>query len=85
MLVNPNSYIMVAQTESKVIGFIGFMTRTSIIHSGLCGLIDELVVSKRYRGKGVGKKLLNAALEGCKKLGCCEVELSTEFSNTNAR
>ncbi len=59
VLTNPNSYILLAETEGKVIGFISFMTRKTIIHSGLCGLIDELVVSKRYRRKGVGKELIN--------------------------
>ncbi len=85
VLTNPNSYILLAGTEGKVIGFISFMTRKTIIHSGLCGLIEELVVSKRYRGKGVGKELINAAVEECKKLRCCEVEVSTEFTNVNAR
>ncbi len=85
VLTNPNSYILLAETEGKVIGFISFMTRKTIIHSGLCGLIDELVVSKRYRRKGVGKELIKAAIEECKKLRCCEVELSTEFTNVNAR
>ena len=84
-LTNPNSYILVAETEGKVIGFISFMTRKTIIHSGLCGLIDELVVFKRYRRKGVGKELINAAVEECRKLRCCEVEVSTEFTNVNAR
>lgn len=84
-LTNPNSYILLAEREGKVIGFISFMTRKTIIHSGLCGLIDELVVSKRYRRKGVGKELINAAIEECKKLRCCEVEVSTEFTNVNAR
>lgn len=84
-LTNPNSYILVAETEGKVIGFISFMTRNTIVHSGPCGLIDELVVSKRHRRKGVGKELIKAAVEECKKLRCCEVEVSTEFTNVNAR
>lgn len=84
-LTNPNSYILLAEREGKVIGFISFMIRKTIIHSGLCGLIDELVVSKRHRRKGVGKELIDAAIEECKKLRCCEVEVSTEFTNVNAR
>lgn len=84
-LTNPNSYILVAETEGKVIGFISFMTRKTIVHSGPCGLIDELVVSKRHCRKGVGKELIKAAVEECKKLRCCEVEVSTEFANVNAR
>lgn len=84
-LTNPNSYILVAETEGKVIGFISLMTRKTIIHSSPCGLIDELVVSKRHRRKGVGKGLIKAAVEECEKLRCCEVEVSTEFTNVNAR
>lgn len=84
-LTNPNSYILLAEREGKVIGFISFMIRKTIIHSGLCGLIDELVVSKRHRRKGVGKELIDAAIEECKKLRCCEVEVNTEFTNVNAR
>jgi len=84
-LTNPNCYILLAETEGKVIGFISFMTRKTIIHSDLCGLIDELVVSKRYRRKGAGKELIHAAVEKCKKLRCCEVEVSTELTNVNAR
>jgi len=84
-LTNPNSYILVAETEGKVIGFISFMTRKTIIHSGPCGLIDELVVSKKYRRKEVGKELIKAAIEKCERLRCCEVEVSTESTNVNAR
>ena len=84
-LTNPNSYILLAETEGKLVGFTTFMTRKTIVHSVPCGLMDELVVSKRHRRKGVGKELINAAIEECKKLRCCEVEASTEFTNVNAR
>ena len=67
-LTNPNSYILVTETEGKVIGFISFMTRKTIMHSHPCALIDELVASKRYRRKGVGKELINVAIEECKML-----------------
>ena len=85
VLKDPSSYILLAEIDGKAVGFIHFTTRTTIIHSGPSGLIDELAVSKRYREKGVGKELISAAVEKCKKLGCCEAEVSTEFTNTSAR
>jgi ribosomal protein S18 acetylase RimI-like enzyme len=48
-------------------------------------LIDELVVASSFRDKGVGRELLDAAVEKCKQLGCSEVEVSTEFTNTKAK
>ena len=49
------------------------------------GLIDELVVTKESRNSGIGKRLILAAADKRRELGCCEVEVSTEKSNTKAR
>jgi hypothetical protein len=38
-----------------------------------------------YQGKGIGKQLVLAAIERCRQLGCCEVEVSTEQTNLKAR
>jgi len=84
-LSDANYYLLIAEMNEAVIGFINFTIRKTLLHSGPSGLIDELVVSKSYRGKGVGKQLIYAAIEKCRQLGCCEVEVSTEFTNTNAR
>ena len=84
-LKDTNSYILIAEVSGTLIGFINFTTRRTLLHTGLSGLIDELVVSKNHRGKGIGKQLIYSAIEKCKHLGCCEVEVTTEFANTNAR
>jgi GNAT superfamily N-acetyltransferase len=48
-------------------------------------LIGDFVVAREHRGKGVGRKLIETAIERCKEMGCCEVEVTTEFTNTDAR
>ncbi len=85
LLSEANSHILVAEIEGVVVGFINFTTRKTILHRGLSGLIDELIVAKSYRGKGVGKQLLSSAIEKSRQLGCCEVEVSTEKTNIKAR
>lgn len=80
-----NSHILLAEIEDVVVGFINFTTRKTISHRGLSGLIDELIVAKSYRGKGVGKQLLSSVIEKSRQLGCCEVEVSTEETNIKAR
>jgi ribosomal protein S18 acetylase RimI-like enzyme len=67
------------------VGFINFSTRRTTMHLAPSGLIDELVVSRRSRGTGIGKHLIQSAVDRCRELGCCEVEVSTEKSNTRAR
>ena len=85
LLRYPNSYLLVAEIEDNIVGFINFTTRKTVLHPGLSGLIDELVITKSHRNKGIGKQLLLAAIEKCKQLGCCEVEVSTENVNSKAR
>ena len=85
LLSEDNSYILVAEIEGIVVGFINFTTRKTILHRGLSGLIDELTIAKSYRGKSIGRQLLSSAIEKSHQLGCCEVEVSTEKTNAKAR
>jgi len=85
LLSDASSHFLVAEIEGVIVGFINFTTRKTVLHRGPSGLIDELVITKSYRGKGIGKRLLSAAIEKCKQLGCCEIEVSTEKLNTKAR
>jgi ribosomal protein S18 acetylase RimI-like enzyme len=85
LLSEVNSHILVAEIEGMVAGFVNFTTRKTILHRGLSGLIDELIVAKSYRGKGIGKQLLSSAIEKSRQLGCCEVEVSTEKTNIKAK
>jgi len=85
LLSEANSYILVAEIEGIIVGFVNFTTRKTILHRGLSGLIDELIIAKGYRGKSIGRQLLSSAIEKSRQLGCCEVEVSTEKTNIKAR
>ncbi|MBA7527684.1 hypothetical protein ES705_19862 [subsurface metagenome] len=74
-----------AEVKGVIAGFVNFTTRKTILHHSLSGLIDELIVAKSYRGKGIGKQLLSSAIKKSRQLGCCEVEVSTEKTNIKAR
>jgi GNAT superfamily N-acetyltransferase len=82
---DPAARFLVARSADHVVGFANFTTRRTIIHLSESGLIDELVVSREYRGKGVGKRLVSEVVDKCRELGCCELEVSTMVSNKNAR
>jgi len=85
LLNDADSHFLVAAMEGTPVGFIHFTVRQTVLHPGPSALIDELVVAKEYQAKGVGKQLVLAAIEKCKQLGCCEVEVSTEKTNVRAR
>jgi len=85
LIKDPGHHFLLAKDKNKAVGLVNFTTRKTILHPRPSGLIDELIVSRSHRGKGIGKNLLLAAIEECRKLGCCEVEVSTEKSNTYAQ
>jgi GNAT superfamily N-acetyltransferase len=85
LLNDANSHFLVAELEGTPVGFINFTVRQTVLHRSPSAMIDELVVTKEYRRKGIGKQLVLAAIEKCRKLGCCEVEVSTEQTNVKAR
>ena len=82
---NPDSHFIVARSSNTITGFANFTVRKTILHSSGSALIDELIVSEKYRGQGVGKELLFEVVNRCRELGCCELEVSTLMSNQTAR
>jgi GNAT superfamily N-acetyltransferase len=85
LLKDARSHFLVAATKGTPVGFIHFTVRQTVMHRSPSAMIDELVVTKEYQGRGVGKQLVLATIEKCKQLGCCEVEVSTEKTNVKAR
>jgi ribosomal protein S18 acetylase RimI-like enzyme len=84
LLGDSNSHLLVARSGGEVVGFINFTIRRTALHAGPSGLIDELIVHSNLRGAGVGRSLVMAAAETCRRLGCGELEVSTEKTNTPA-
>jgi GNAT superfamily N-acetyltransferase len=85
LLKDDRSHFLVAATKGTPVGFIHFTVRQTVLHRSPSAMIDELVATKEYQGKGIGKQLVLATIEKCKQLGCCEVEVSTEKTNVKAR
>jgi ribosomal protein S18 acetylase RimI-like enzyme len=77
--------LLAARTAGTVCGFLHLAIRQGILHDRPVGLIDELVVGREFRGQGVGRLLMDAAIDRCRDLGCCEVEVSTERANLRAQ
>ena len=85
LLKDARSHFLVATAGATPIGLIHFTSRQTVLHRSPSAMIDELVVTKEYRGRGIGRQLVLAAIERSRQLGCCEVEVSTEQTNLRAR
>jgi ribosomal protein S18 acetylase RimI-like enzyme len=85
LIKRADSCLLVAKIGETVVGLISFSLRHTATAPEMTGLIDELIVSRDYRGQGIGRRLVSAVVNRCRQLGCCELEVSTEKANANAR
>jgi ribosomal protein S18 acetylase RimI-like enzyme len=86
MLDLPGHTIFVAEDGGRqVVGLLTVSHRWTLWHTGPCALIEELVVDEGARGQGLGRALIQAALDWAMAQGCSEVEVSTELDNTAAQ
>ena len=66
-----NYKIYVAILDSRVVGTATIFIEQKFIHEGgKVGHIEDVSVGKKYKNKGIGKKIVKVLLEYAKKKGC---------------
>lgn len=76
--------ILVARKAGKIIGMVNLLYTISTALGERVGILEDLVVSSKARGSGVGSDLLNCAFEVAKKKGCKRITLLTDNDNEEA-
>lgn len=85
MRAHPTTIVFLAYADSEPIGiancFLGFSTFAArpLLN------IQDLNVLPEYRGRGVGRRLLDAAEGKARALGCCKLTLEVGDRNAIAR
>jgi GNAT superfamily N-acetyltransferase len=78
-LSHPEIEVLVAADAlERPVGLIAFSHRPRLRLGGRILTIDELVVSASWRGRGLGRALLGAALARARVLGAMRVEVSSD-------
>jgi len=70
-----NVIVIICTIENKIVGTA--LLSTYKVISGYRGMVDDVVVDTKQRGKGIGRKLMEKLLEKGKNLGLDEILLST--------
>ena len=80
---NHKIFIAIDSENNEVIGTITVLIENKIIHDfGLVGHIEDVVVDTNYRGKNIGKSLINYAVDYCKTKKCYKVILDCDEYNS---
>jgi len=78
----PEIYVTwVALLDQQVVGFLSAIFYKTLFHDGGTCLINELVIDKNVRGRGIGEQLVRDIVQEARRRGMDEVEVGTELDN----
>jgi GNAT superfamily N-acetyltransferase len=76
----PYYRLFVAYSEEHVVGAYSLTILDNLSHMGApSALVESVVVLSDYRGKGVGKTMMNHAMTLCRKARCHKLALSSNL------
>lgn len=75
---------LVAASQGIIVGFASLTIKNSLWMEGNLGHVDELVVDKNHRDRGIGTLLLESIIDLAKEHKCRRVELDSAFLRKDA-
>jgi GNAT superfamily N-acetyltransferase len=82
---DPNYKIYGAKYNGKIVGTFSLAIMDNIAHLGKSsGLVEDVVVDKNMRSKGIGKKMMEYAIEICRNNNCYKMSLSSNIKRERA-
>ncbi|HHT9159472.1 MAG TPA: GNAT family N-acetyltransferase [Candidatus Brocadiaceae bacterium] len=73
-----------AKLDGKTVGFCAIVFANNFWQEGVIAQISTMVVHEEYRNRGIGKKLLQAAIAIARKRNCKKLELESSFHRKTA-
>jgi GNAT superfamily N-acetyltransferase len=77
--------ILVSKVDEKIVGMINLLFTQSTALGSKVAILEDMVVLSKYRGKGIGSRLIDYAVGEAVKEGCLRITLLTDFENTKAQ
>lgn len=78
------NYYIVGIENNNVIAFLSLVIDYQLHHVAKVATIEELIVSSQYRSNGMGKALIENAIEYAKSNQCDVIELTSGFDREKA-
>jgi GNAT superfamily N-acetyltransferase len=85
MRTYPNYKIYIAILENEIVGTFSLAIMDNLAHLGKStGLVEDVVVAVNYRSQGIGKAMMEHAMQICKQQNCYKMCLSSNVKRERA-
>ena len=86
IIANPDvGIILVARDGGAVLGMVNVLFTVSTALGERVAILEDMVVSSRTRGVGIGGRLLEHAIKIARENGCRRITLLTDRTNDSAQ
>src|SRR5262245_9848190 len=80
-----NNELIVAENNSEIVGTLQLTYTPSMsFQGGKRGTVESVRVDEKLRGQGIGRKMMQWAIERGKEKGCVSMQLTTNNDRTDA-
>lgn len=80
-----NNQLIVAEMDGKVVGTLQLTLTPSIsLRGGKRATVESVRVDNRFRGAGIGRKMMQWAIALARDKGCISMQLTTNADRTDA-
>jgi ribosomal protein S18 acetylase RimI-like enzyme len=84
-LADNDFFALVAESDGEVVGVVTWVLVRGLFHGKKSAVIQEASVAPAHQNRGVGRALLEAAVERIRTRDVAEISISTGFENERAR
>jgi GNAT superfamily N-acetyltransferase len=84
ILAHPDYAMWVAEDSGRVIGLTGVFVHLALEYDGFYGRLLGLVVEEAYRGRGIGRRLLDQTEQWLQERGVNKLTLTSGKQRTEA-
>jgi GNAT superfamily N-acetyltransferase len=81
----PWCHLFVAEAHRKIVGTYELLIMDCLAkHGRRSGIIEDVAVSSHHQGLGVGRAMMEHAMQQCRNAGCYKMVLSSGIRRTRA-
>jgi ribosomal protein S18 acetylase RimI-like enzyme len=84
LLDDSESFVLVAEIDGHIAGMGTLQKRISTVSGCQSGILEDIVVDKNYRGKGIGNGIIEILLDQAMKMKMSTVTLAADKDNHTA-